>query len=157
MSTHSVEYWAERSVLCWLATSDGNGLPNVSPKEMFMAVDDSHLLIADIASPRSVANIRVNPQVCVALLDIFVQRGCKLRGTASIIEQGQPEFLAQAAPLLAMGQGQFPIRRLISIAVEGVSDIVAPSYRLIAGTTEASQREAAFKRYGVKPLEASQG
>jgi uncharacterized protein len=36
----------EKSVLCWLATVEADGMPNVSPKEMFMAKDEVTLLIA---------------------------------------------------------------------------------------------------------------
>lgn len=28
----------DKSVLCWLATASGEGIPNVSPKEMFTAI-----------------------------------------------------------------------------------------------------------------------
>lgn len=60
-------------VLCWWATADEQGQPNVSPKEVFAVVDDQHLLIANIASPVSVRNIQHNPKVCVSIIDIFVQ------------------------------------------------------------------------------------
>jgi len=48
----------QRSVLCWLATVDAHGQPNVSPKEVFAAFDEKHLVIAHIASPLSVKNIQ---------------------------------------------------------------------------------------------------
>ena len=35
-------------VLCWLATADADGQPNVSPKEVFAVVDDQPLVIAHI-------------------------------------------------------------------------------------------------------------
>jgi predicted pyridoxine 5'-phosphate oxidase superfamily flavin-nucleotide-binding protein len=44
---------AERSVLCWLATADESGQPNVSPKEVFAVADDKHIVVANIASPGS--------------------------------------------------------------------------------------------------------
>ena len=51
------------SVLCWLATANENGEPNVSPKEMFIADGTERILIANIASPNSVRNIDANPSV----------------------------------------------------------------------------------------------
>lgn len=41
----------QRSVLCWLATVDAQGQPNVSPKEVFALVGDNRLLIAPIVAP----------------------------------------------------------------------------------------------------------
>ena len=46
------------SVLCWLATVDADGTPNVSPKEIFASHGDDRIVIADIASPVSVKNLR---------------------------------------------------------------------------------------------------
>ena len=50
-------------VLCWLATVDALGQPNVSPKEVFAVIDEEHLVIAHIASPTSVKNVLQNPKV----------------------------------------------------------------------------------------------
>jgi predicted pyridoxine 5'-phosphate oxidase superfamily flavin-nucleotide-binding protein len=78
MLSSEVLNYASRSVLCWLATVDENGQPNVSPKEIFAVFDSEHLVIANIASPMSVRNIGVNPRVCVSFIDVFVQKGFKV-------------------------------------------------------------------------------
>jgi len=75
----------ENSVLCWLATVDAAGVPNVSPKEIFDSYNDDRIVIADIASSNSVRNIRAHPAVCVSFIDVFRQRGFKIVGTATII------------------------------------------------------------------------
>ncbi|WP_274423291.1 pyridoxamine 5'-phosphate oxidase family protein [Chelativorans sp. YIM 93263] len=36
------------SVLCWLATVDSEGIPNVTPKEIFTSYSDDRIIIADI-------------------------------------------------------------------------------------------------------------
>jgi predicted pyridoxine 5'-phosphate oxidase superfamily flavin-nucleotide-binding protein len=51
----------ENSVLCWLATVDAAGVPNVSPKEIFDHYNDDRIIIADIASSNSVRNIQEHP------------------------------------------------------------------------------------------------
>ncbi len=71
MLTAKVKKSIEQSALCWLATSK-DSLPNVSPKEIFGAEDDTHVSIAHIASSSSVQNIRSNPNVCVSFIDVFV-------------------------------------------------------------------------------------
>lgn len=81
--TPEIKSVAQRSVLCWLATADKNGLPNVSPKEVFALVDDEHMVIANIALPQSAKNIQVNENVCVSFIDVFVQKGFKVIGVAT--------------------------------------------------------------------------
>ena len=49
--------WADKSVLCWLSTASAEGIPNVSPKELFVFDENNMLLIANIASPQSIRNI----------------------------------------------------------------------------------------------------
>jgi predicted pyridoxine 5'-phosphate oxidase superfamily flavin-nucleotide-binding protein len=85
MITNEVKKYIDNSVLCWLATCSKDGEPNVSPKEMFTYKDENTLLIANIASPSSIANIQENPKVCVSFVEVFVQKGFKIKGNAIII------------------------------------------------------------------------
>jgi uncharacterized protein len=61
----------DKVVLCWLATVNAHGAPNVSPKEIFALYDTQTFIIADIRSPNSVRNIIQNPKVCISFIDIF--------------------------------------------------------------------------------------
>jgi predicted pyridoxine 5'-phosphate oxidase superfamily flavin-nucleotide-binding protein len=137
-------------VLCWLATTDADGQPNVSPKEIFAAFDEEHVVIAHIASPISVRNIQQNPKVCVSLIDIFVQKGWKLLGQARYVNASDVAFHAYAKPLLAMTGDKFNIQAVLVVKVVQAHPIVAPSYRFYPDTTtEQSQIEAAMKTYDV--------
>jgi hypothetical protein len=138
-----------RSVLCWLATADATGQPNVSPKEVFAIEDPSHLLIAHIASPVTVRNLLTNPKACVSLLDLFVQKGLKLTGNAQVLMPDHPAFARHAQPLQALAGECFPLKAVIRLRIESVTPYQAPSYHLIPGTTEATQVAAAMKTYGV--------
>ena len=151
MLSPEVRDYIDRSVLCWLATVDPDGRPNVSPKEVFAALDDAHVVIANIASPQSVRNIRSNPQVCPSFVDVFVQKGYKLRGDAKIIDKNDPRFATFAESLLSLTKGIFPIHSVIHLHVVESEPIVAPSYRLVPGTTEESQIRSAMATYGVAP------
>lgn len=149
MLTDDVLAYIDRSVLCWLATVDAQGGANVSPKEVFAAYGREMVLVANIASPNSVRNIRANSSLCLAFIDVFVQKGYKLKGTGAIVEPSDPRYSQLKQPLEAITQGQFPIRSIIAIAVSAVEPIVAPSYRLKPGTTEASQITSALQTYGI--------
>ena len=152
MLSPDVQKSAVQSVLCWLATVDGNGQPNVSPKEIFAVFDTEHLVIANIASPTSARNIRVNPLVCVSFIDVFVQKGFKVAGTARNVRRQDPDFSLWAAPLKAKAGPRFPIHSVLVVRATAIDAILAPSYRLYAAeTTEQSQVVSAMRAYGVQP------
>jgi uncharacterized protein len=121
----------------------------VTPKEVFAVADDEHLVIANIASPGSAANVAANPKVCVSFVDVFVQKGFKVVGVASDVAPTDPAFARWVAPLRELAGDRFPIRSVFVVRAVEVEAIVAPSYALFPGeTTEASQERAALRAYG---------
>jgi uncharacterized protein len=155
MLTSEVQESAARSVLCWLATVNALGQPNVSPKEIFAAFDESHLVIANIASPTSVRNIESNHLVCVSFIDIFVQKGYKVVGSATNVRRSEREFSAWSAPLVTKAGPRFPIHSVMVIKAIQVEPILAPSYRLYASeTSEQAQVASAMRTYGVRSAQS---
>lgn len=153
MITDEVRKYIDNSVLCWLATSNIENEPNVSPKEMFTYFGDNKLLIAHIASPASISNIKDNPKVCVSFIDIFIQKGFKIKGIAKIIDKQDNEFIEKVRPLSDLFSENFPIKAVIEIDIEKIEQIQAPSYFLYPNTTEKSQIESAMITYKVKPID----
>ena len=151
--TEEMKTYIQKSVLCWLATSNAKNVPNVSPKEMFTLFEDSTLLIANIASPNSVQNIEMNSSVCVSILDVFIQKGFKIKGVAKIIEKTDGDFAKKQKVLTDLYSDQFPIQSIIEVEMKQVDKIIAPSYFLYPETTEESQIENAMKTYKVRPLD----
>lgn len=152
MLSPEVREAAARSVLCWLATADDAGQPSVSPKEVFAAFDATHLVVANIASPTSVRNVKRNPRVCMSFIDVFVQKGFKIMGNARNVTKDDAEFPVWSAPLMAKAGPRFPIHSVLVIEAFAVEPVIAPSYRLYAGeTTEESQIASAMRTYGVRP------
>lgn len=149
MLNDDVKKYIEKSVLCWLATSDKDNFPNVSPKEIFTFQGNSTFLIAHLASPNSINNIKENSQVCVSFIDVFVQKGYKLKGTAKVIEKENSDFDHKLKPLTDLFSDKFPIKAVIEIEVTKVETITAPSYFLYSETTEESQIESAMQTYNV--------
>ena len=72
-----------------IATSSRDGRPNVSAKGTLRVLDDERLLFADVNSPRTVANLRENPQVAIMVLDPKTRRGCRIWGRAEVLESGE--------------------------------------------------------------------
>lgn len=141
--------YINRSVLCWLATASADNIPNVSPKEIFNYIASDKIIVANIASPQTVRNIRQNENVCVSFIDILVQKGFQMKGKAVIIGKADPEFSEMEEVLLEMTGGNFPFSTITRITVEQVKPIIAPRYILYPETTEEEQIESARKTYGI--------
>ncbi|MCO4785317.1 MAG: pyridoxamine 5'-phosphate oxidase family protein [Marinomonas atlantica] len=143
--------FAEKSVLCWLATVSEDAVPNVSPKEIFTFVDENLVLIANIASPESERNIKMNPKVCVSFIDIFEQRGFKVKGTAQVVTSEDSHWPEYLAALKVLAGESYPIKNIFVVSVESSSKIMAPSYGLFPDTTTPeSQVEGALDTYKVQ-------
>jgi predicted pyridoxine 5'-phosphate oxidase superfamily flavin-nucleotide-binding protein len=71
-----------------IATASKNGKPNVSPKGSFRVLDDEHVVFANIASPRTMANLKENPQLTAIMLDRSSRKGCRIWGKAKVLDSG---------------------------------------------------------------------
>jgi len=144
-----LDEYVSRCVLCWLATVDEAGRPSVSPKEVFDLVDN-RLVIANIASPRSSANIKMNPSVCVSLLDIFEQKGVRISGRATVLSSTAPEAKEMRTKLEAKTLGRFPFSEIFLVEVDDIQLYMAPSWYLFPEMNPQSRRAAALDAYGVQ-------
>ena len=150
MLTPEIRYYIDKSVLCWLATVDTNGMPSVSPKEVFTFFGSSELIIANIASPGTIRNLKTNNKVCISFVDVFEQKGYKLKGVAAIIDRKHELFEELFDILLKIAGPDFPIASIIKFNIQSSKEINAPRYLLFPETTIEEQKESAYKIYGVK-------
>ncbi len=150
MITEEVQKYIDASVLCWLATVSREGFPSVSPKEAFLHDGENRIIIANVASPNSVANIQLNDRVCISFIDVFVQKGFKITGRATVLGEGHERFEVQKEKLAAFIGPDHPIISVIEVLPLSVEPVVAPSYNLIPGRTEAEQVAQALVTYRVR-------
>jgi len=147
--TADIKNYMDNSVLCWLATASSDGVPNVSPKEIFNYYGKKHIIIANIASPQTVKNIKENANVCVSFIDVLLQKGFQIKGKAEIIGKKDTEFNTMEKILTKMTDGQFPFASITKISIEKTKPIIAPRYILYPETTEEEQIQSAKKAYGL--------
>ena len=113
--------------LGYVATVCPDGTPNLSPKGTTTVWDDDHLVFANIRSPGTLANLRVNPAVEVNVVDPRLRKGYRFKGVATIVSEG---------PLLERGVALFRsaianrITDIVLIAVERALPIDSPAYDL---------------------------
>jgi len=70
-----------------IATASKDGKPNVSAKGSFRVLDDDHVVFTDVNSPRTVANLKENPQISIICLDSN-RRSCRIWGIAEVLRSG---------------------------------------------------------------------
>jgi hypothetical protein len=88
-----------------MATAVLTSSPNLSPKSTLIVRDDHQLLFANIASPRTVANLRLDPRIEINCVEIFSRRGNRFTGHASVRSAGDP-----IAPVTTEEVAMTPIR-----------------------------------------------
>ncbi len=147
--TTEIKGYIDKSVLCWLATVSAEGIPNVSPKEIFNYDGFDNIIVANIASPQTVRNIKHNQNVCISFIDILVQKGYQIKRKAVIVKKMDQEYPAMEKILTDMTGGNFPFGTITKIRAEQIRPIIAPRYQLYPETTETEQIESAKKAYGL--------
>jgi predicted pyridoxine 5'-phosphate oxidase superfamily flavin-nucleotide-binding protein len=140
----------QESVLCWMASISNDGYPSVTPKEAFTYDEKGVILIANIASPQSVANIQNHHKVCLSFINVLTQKGFKIKGTAKLIEKIHAAFESYHDKLGELVGTRFKILSIIEVTPEQSEPIVAPSYRLFKETTEESIIKESFKSYQIE-------
>jgi len=100
-----------------VATASKDGKPNVSLKGSFRVLDDEHVIFADIASPRTMANLRENPQLSVMVFDPATRKGCRVWGKAVEILDSGNLFDTISAEFAKM---KMEVKHLVKVAVDEV-------------------------------------
>jgi len=101
-----------------IATASKDGKPNVSAKGSFRVLDDDHVVFADISSPRTIANLRENPNVSILVVHPKSMRGCRIWGKGEILDSG--ELFEQMSKEFA--ERNLKVSHVVKITVEETQD-----------------------------------
>ena len=107
------------------------------------------ILVAHIASPQTVRNIKNNPLVCLSFINVFIQKGYKVRGTAKILRASHEHYPQQKAKLAQLVGDTFPIPAVIEVEPTEIEEIIAPSYRMFPDTPTSKMVQQALATYKV--------
>jgi len=100
-----------------IATASKDGKPNVSAKGSFRVLDDEHVIFADMASPRTMANLKENPQLSAILFDRSTRKGCRIWGKAVEISDSGDLFDSVSAEYAPRGM---KVKHVVKVAVDEV-------------------------------------
>ena len=124
--TREVKDFIKQNKLGFVATVCADGSPNLSPKGTTTVWDDDHLVFADIHSPDTVKNLLSNSAIEINFVDVFLRKGYRLKGIATVHKEGKL-FDEVVAFYIAAGS-RYTINNIVLIKVERVLPISSPAY-----------------------------
>jgi predicted pyridoxine 5'-phosphate oxidase superfamily flavin-nucleotide-binding protein len=136
----------ENHSLGFVASVNGDGTPNLSPKGMMLAIDDGHIVFGEVRSPGTVANIADRPTVEINFVDVLARKAVRIRGQAEIIEKETQAFLVLRPHFDRWGALAGRIRRFVRMRIETAKGITSPAYDIGATQEELRSRWKAYYR-----------
>lgn len=113
--------------LCFAATVTPDGRPNLSPKGTIQVWDDTSLFFLDIASPGTRANLTVNPQMELNVVDQLSRRGYRFAGPTHLYTQG-PLFEKACRRVFGEEGARYPVAAVVLLRLERAAPLVSPGY-----------------------------
>ena len=101
----------------WRVVADASGLK----------VRDGALYFADIASSRTVLNLKRTPAVEINVVDVFQRRGYRFTGRAVVLPPGN-EFSMIAGWVRAPNGPEYPVDHVVRIETTSISPLLSPAH-----------------------------
>ncbi len=138
--TDEIESFVRQMRLGFVATVNPDGTPSLSPKGTLTVWDHDHLVFADLHSPTTVENLRLNPAIEVNVIDPILRKGYRFKGKAELISDGDLfkkilRFYDEHGVIDAPRR----IHTVVLVQLEQVRPVVSPGYEF--GETEDQVRE----------------
>jgi predicted pyridoxine 5'-phosphate oxidase superfamily flavin-nucleotide-binding protein len=112
--------------LGFVATVCPDGTPNLSPKGTTTVWDEDHLIFADIHSPTTIENLRHNPALEINVIDHFVRKGFRFKGTATLHSEGT--MFESALDFYRQRGTTNAIKTIVLMHVTSARPLISPAY-----------------------------
>ncbi len=150
--TADMEGVIRQAILSFVATVNADGTPNLSPKAS-LTVWEGALYFADIASPRTILNLKRNPAIEINVVDIFQRRGYRFAGRAVILSPGDGAYLAIADWVRATNGPEYPVDHVVKVEVTSVTPLLSPAHVFADPPRSQDEISATYhQKYGVRPV-----
>ena len=138
--TEEMKRLVSQQRLGFVATVCPDGTPNLSPKGTTAIWDGDHLVFADIRSPVTIKNLRLNPAIEINVVDPIVRKGFRFKGTARILDTG-PLF-TEILDFFQRERGLDAerVQSIVLIEVVQARPLISPAYDDGASEQEISER-----------------
>lgn len=136
--TEEVKAFVNSQKLGLVATVCPDGTPNLSPKGTVRAWDDEYLVFADIHSPGTTQNLLTNPAIEINVIDTFLRKGYRFKGTAKVLSAGS--LYEKLVAFYRAAGSQHKIIHIVLVKVDRVLEVVSPAYDSGVSEDEVRQR-----------------
>lgn len=128
--------------LGYVATVSPDGKPNISPKGTIISWTSDLLAFANIRSPDTMSNLKINSAMEINVIDPLSRKGYLFIGTGKIIKES-PLF-DEIVTYYRNSGIQSPINSVVLVTVSSVSEVTSPLYDLGKSESEIKLR---WKKY----------
>ena len=128
--------------LGYVATVSPDGKPNISPKGTIISWTSDILAFANIRSPDTMSNLKINSAMEINVIDPLSRKGYLFIGTGKIIKDS-PMF-DEIVTYYRNSGIQSPINSVVLVTVSSVSEVTSPLYDLGKSESEIKLR---WKKY----------
>ena len=136
--TTEIKEFVKQQKLGFVATVCPDGTPNLSPKGTTTVWDDEHLVFADIHSPGTIKNLLTNPSVEINMVDIFVRKGYRFKGTGKVLSEGS--LFEEIISFYKDAGVKYSIKNIVLIKIERILSVSSPVYDTDASEDEVIKR-----------------
>ena len=126
--TGEIKDFVKKVKLAFVATVCPDGTPNLSPKGTIITWGDEHLAFADIYSPGTTANLLKNPFIEVNIVDIFLRKGYRFKGSGEVLSEGS--LFESVLSFYNSAGSKFVIKNIVLIKVQRIEPVISPAYDL---------------------------
>jgi hypothetical protein len=141
-----------QAILSFVATVNEDGTPNLSPKAS-LTIRNGVLYFADIASPRTILNLKRNPAIEINVVDIFQRRGYRFGGRASILSPGDDGYSMIADWVRATNGPEYPVDLVVKIDTTSIAPLLSPAHVFADPPRSQDEiRSTYYKKYGLRPF-----
>jgi len=141
--SNEIKDFVEQQKLGFVATVSPDNTPNLSPKGTVVVWNDDQLIFANIKSPKTIANLKKNPNVEVNVVDPIIRRGYRFKGSATQFSEGE-EYDKIISYYKKQGI-KSEINEIVIIKIDYVEEVTSPLYDL--GFSEEEIKERWKKHY----------
>ena len=128
--------------LGYVATVSSDGKPNISPKGTIISWTSDLLAFANIRSPDTMSNLKINSAMEINVIDPLSRKGYLFIGTGKIIKDST--LFDEIVTYYRNSGIQSPINSVLLVTVSSVSEVTSPLYDLGKSESEIKLR---WKKY----------
>ena len=147
MISQEIKETIKKAKLCFVATINHDGSPNLSPKASLEVWDQCHVIFAHIESFKTIENLKSRPLVAINVVDFIKRKGFCLEGEATIFQHGTPEYDFIAEPIWKNHGPQYPVHCAVKVKVHSAGGLYSPAYKYDDKATEDNLGKHFFDYY----------